>query len=63
MLWPEPILLGEEKRAVHKDGHDEAGDEAEREDDLLHVRLLMRVRMDSRCRETGPDVVILSHDF
>jgi len=39
-------LLGEEKRAAHKDGDDEAGDEAEGEDGFLHVRLLVRVRME-----------------
>ena len=56
-------LVGEEKRAAHKDGDDEARDEAEGENDFLHVRLLVRVRMDSRCGVTGPDVVILSDDF
>src|SRR6202789_3441801 len=56
-------LVGGEKRAVHKDGEDEAGDEAEGEDGFLHVKLLVRVRMESRCGVTGPDVVILSDDF
>ena len=56
-------LVGEQKRAAHKDGDDEAGDEAEGEDGFLHVRLLVRVRMESRCGVTGPDVVILSDDF
>jgi hypothetical protein len=56
-------LVCEEKRAAHKDGDDEAGDEAEGEDDFFHVRLLVRVRMELLCGTTGPDVVILSDDF
>ena len=40
-------LVGEEKRAAHKDGDHDAGDEAEGEDGFLHVRLLFRVRMSS----------------
>ena len=56
-------LVGEEKRAAHKDGDDEAGDEAEGEDSFLHVRLLERVRMESLCGGTGPDIVTLSDDF
>ena len=61
-------LVGEKKRAIHKDRDHDAGDEAEREDSFFHVRLLVmrpvaRVRMESPCRGTGPDVVILSGDF
>ena len=56
-------LVGEEKRAGHKDGDDKARDQAEGEDGFLHVRLLVRLRMESRCGVTGPDVVILSDDF
>ena len=60
--------VGEEKRAVHKDGDDGAGDEAEGEDGFLHVRLLVqnakaRLRMESRYGVTGQDVVILFDDF
>ena len=40
-------LVGDEKRAAHKDGDHEAGDEAEGKDGFLHVRLLVRVRMES----------------
>ena len=56
-------LACEEKRAVHKDGDDEAGDEAEGEDGFLHVWLLVRVKLGSRCGVMGRDVVILSYDF
>ena len=56
-------LVGEQKRAVHKDGDHDAGDQAEGEDGFLHGRLLVQVRMESRCGVPGPDVVILSGDF
>ena len=56
-------LVGEEKRAVHKDGDHDSGNEAEGEDGFLHVRLLLRVRMESLCGVTGSDVVSLSDDF
>ena len=36
-------LIGEEKRAAHKDGDDEAGDKAEGEDGFLHVRFQVRL--------------------
>ena len=61
MAGADPV--GEEKRAAHKDGDDEAGDEAESEDGFLHVELLVRVRMAALCGVTEPDVVILSNDF
>jgi hypothetical protein len=56
-------LVSEQKGAVHQNRHDEAGDEAEGENDFLHGRLLAHTRMESRCGVTGPDVVILSDDF
>src|SRR5215831_8680216 len=48
-------LVCYEKRAAHKDGDHDAGDEPEGKDSLLHVTLLVRVRLlvllstDSRC--------------
>ena len=56
-------LVGEQKRAVHEDRDHDAGDEAEGEDGFLHGRLLLRVRMESPCGVTRPDVVILFDDF
>jgi hypothetical protein len=56
-------LVGDEKLAAHQDGDDETGDEAEGEDGFLHERLLVRVKIKSRCGVSGPDVVILSGDF
>ena len=48
-------LVGEEQRAAHEHGHDEAGDKAEGEDGFLHGRLLSvsedGVRM--RCGRAG----------
>ena len=56
-------LVGKEKRSAHKDGDDEAGDEAEGEDSFLHVRLLVRPRMEPLCGAMEPDVVTLSDDL
>ncbi len=56
-------LVGKEERPAHEDGDNEARDEAEGEDSLFHMTLLMRVRMESRYGLTGPNVVILSDDF
>ena len=56
-------LVGDEERATHQDGNDNAGNEAEGEDAFLHTRLLVTVAMDSRCSVTRADVVTLSNDF
>ena len=58
-----PELGGDQKLAVHKDGDHEAGDQPEGENDFLHVRLLVRLTMDSQCNVTQPHVVTLSNDF
>jgi hypothetical protein len=48
-------LVRDEQRSAHEDGHDQAGDEAESEDDFFHVRLLdvSENRVTMRCGGTG----------
>jgi hypothetical protein len=60
-------LVGEKKRSAHKDGDDEAGDEAEGEDCLFHGN---QSSLEGKVRSSGGsvagaagDVVILLDDF
>jgi len=56
-------LVGKEKRPAHQDRDDDAGNQTESENGFLHVKLLVQLRMESRCGAAGADVVILSDDF
>ena len=61
MAGADPV--GQDQRAAHEDGYDEAGDEAEGEDGLLHVRL-PGVGEDAVTMWCGaPSVIILLDDF